>query len=160
MALEIIRYADQPDIPWANGGGSTRLMWQDPPGERRISIARLEGAAPFSPLPAMARLLRVLDPIRITLRINGQEVQLAQHETLAFSGAEPAELLHLSQPGRVLNLMALAGRWRPQLLTAGEPLGWLVLGEITHSGTLLHSGDLVVGAAPVRHAIGTHFQPA
>jgi environmental stress-induced protein Ves len=156
----IIRYADQPDSPWANGGGSIRLMWQCPAGERRISIASLQRPAAFSALPAMARLLMVLDPIRITLRISGQDVQLAQHETLAFSGAEPAELLDLSQPGRVLNLMALAGGWRPQLSTGRDPLGWVALGEVEHAGTLLHSGDLAWGAAPVGHAIAIHFRPA
>lgn len=160
MALKVIRYAEQPDMPWANNLGSARQLWADPPGERRISIARLNAPAPFSRLPGVARLLLVLDPIRITLRACGREVRLEQHETIGFSGSEPVELLEVNRPGRVLNLMALAERWSPHLSAPAPALGWVVLRENRHSGTLLQSGDLVFGAAPVPQAISVHFLPA
>ena len=76
MTPKVIRYAQTPDTPWANGCGSTRLLWSDPAGERRISAARLSGPAVFSALPGMARLLAVLDPIYIKLSVGGRRVQL------------------------------------------------------------------------------------
>ena len=150
--LQIIRYADQPDSPWANGLGSTRLLWADEAGERRISIARLEGPAAFSTLPGIARALAVLDPIHLTLRISGREIRLRQHDSVHFAGDESTELLHLSQPGRVLNLMATARRWAPHISpeTDPPPFAWVMPG----------SADLLLSTTPVPQALAVHFRPA
>lgn len=162
MALKIIRYAEQPDRPWANGLGSTRLLWADRDGDRRISVAHLNGPAPFSELPGVARLLLVLDPIRITLGIGGQRAQLGPHEMAHFLGDDPVELFAIDHPGRVLNIMANAARWVPALSATADPppFAWAVLGDVHQGGTWLHSGDLAFGTAPVRPALGIHFQPA
>lgn len=161
MALQVIRYAEQPDMPWANGLGSTRQLWADRSGERRISVAQLRAPAPFSALPGMARLLLVLDPIQITLNIGGQRVQLARHEMVGFSGDDPVELLHLDHPGRVLNIMANAACWAPALSAAAEPppFAWAVLGDAQHGAIRLHAGDLAFGNEPIREALGIHFEP-
>lgn len=155
--MKIIRYADTPDSPWANGCGSTRLLWSDPAGERRISVAKLEGPATFSALPGMARVLLVLDPIRLTLRVNGAATHLAPHDTLAFSGDDTVELTELDRPGRVLNLMALASRWRPHLSGTEAAFAALVLQDSSHLGVALRSGDLLLEAGPVPRTIGVRF---
>ena len=150
--MTLIRYAEQPDIPWANGLGSTRLMWADPAGERRISIAKLEGPAAFSALPGIARALAVLDPIHLTLRISGREIRLRQHDSVHFAGDEPTELRHLSQPGRVLNLMAPAKRWAPHISPeiTPPPFAWVMPG----------SADLLFSSTPIPQALAVHFRPA
>ena len=159
--LQIIRYADQPDSPWANGLGSTRLLWADEAGERRISIARLEGPAAFSSLPGTARALAVLDPIHLTLRISGRELRLRQHDTVHFSGDEPTELLHLNHPGRVLNLMARAERWAPHISTetAPPPFAWVIRQNLHHQQAELQSGDLLFSPTPIPQAFAVDFRP-
>ncbi len=161
MSPQIVRYADTPDTPWANGRGSTRLLWADAAGERRISVAKLEGPAAFSALPGMARLLLVLDPMRLTLSVGGRTVRLSLQDSLAFAGDEPVELLALDRPGRVVNLMAVASRWDPSLSAAADPppLAWLALADGGHCGVPIRSGDLVFGTGPVHGAQGLNFRP-
>lgn len=105
----------------------------------------------------MARILLVLDPIRLTLRVNGVATQFAQHDTLAFSGDDPVELTELDRPGRVLNLMALASRWRPHLSGADAAFAALVLQDSSHLGVALRSGDLLFEAGPVPRTMGIRF---
>ena len=161
MTLKVIRYADTPDSVWANGCGSTRLLWSDPAGERRISVARLAAPTPFSRLPGMARVLLVLEPIRFTLRVNGAVIHLAQNDIFIFSGNDAVELADLDRPGRVLNLMALASRWRPRLSASANPppFAWIAPGDSEHGGTPLHTGDLIFSTKPIPQAPGIHFEP-
>lgn len=160
MTLALIRYAGQPDSRWANGLGSTRVLWADAAGERRISIAKLEGPAPFSALPGIARALAVIDPIHLRLRISGREIPLGQRDILHFCGNEPAELLHLSQPGRVLNLMARATHWSPQISAPPAPGAFasVVLQESRQGRIRLHAGDLLFGATGQPNRLGIDFR--
>lgn len=55
------------ETPWKNGGGSTREIVRWPAGstlddfEWRVSVATLQGAGPFSPLPGVDRQIMLLD---------------------------------------------------------------------------------------------------
>jgi environmental stress-induced protein Ves len=148
--MPIVRYADVPDTPWPNGAGSTRLLWSDSPGERRVSVAMLERPAPFSTLRRAARLLWVLDPVVVELRIGATHRTLRQRESIAFAGDDPVAVTSLDRPGRVVNLICDADRWTPSIDPSPvAPLGWITVPE----------GDLMPGTHPARRAVAIRFLP-
>ncbi len=135
-------------MPWANGGGSTRRLWSDAAGERRISVAMLARPASFSALTDIARLLVVLDPVVIRLSIGNDRRTLRQYDAVAFAGDDPVALIEVDRPGRVLNLMSRADRWRPSIDRAlPAPVGWIAM----------PAGDLIVGEDPAPTGIVAHF---
>lgn len=87
MTRRIVRYADAADTIWTNGGGTTRLMWSDADGGRRISIATLTKPGAVSSLPGMRRTLVVLDPVMASLEIDVQAVELRHGDMLSFVSA-------------------------------------------------------------------------
>lgn len=158
----IIRYGDQPDLRWANDGGTTRALWSDRSGERRVSVAMLERLAAFSPLPGMARLLVVLDPLTIEIQIDGRISKLKRGGVLSFLGTQRVALLALDRPGRVLNVMAHMESWEPYLSldpSSAELTGWVASDAIVWNGNRLDRGDLVIGAAPPSAMWTIAFRP-
>ncbi len=106
-------------LRWANQAGWTREIHADPgPGDWtwRVSIAELDGAAPFSPLPGVERELVLLRGEGLRLRFaDGAAVDLGSpHGRLRFDGGR---VLAGEPEGRceVFNLM-----WRRD--TAGVQL--------------------------------------
>lgn len=88
----IIRAADCCEVPWKNGGGTTREIAVFPPGADmdtflwRLSMARVEQAGPFS---AFAGIDRVLTVVQGTLALGGS-VSVRLDETaapFAFDGS-------------------------------------------------------------------------
>ncbi len=135
-------------MPWANGGGSTRRLWSDAAGERRISVAMLARPTSFSALTDIARLLVVLDPVVIRLSIGNDRRTLRQYDAVAFAGDDPVALIEVDRPGRVLNLMSRADRWRPSIDRAlPASVGWIAM----------PAGDLIVGEDPAPTGIVAHF---
>lgn len=161
MTVSIVRYADAVDTTWANGGGTTRLLWSDAEDARRISIATLRQPGAFSLLPGMLRTLVVLDPVMVSLEIDEQAVELKQGDMLSFLGAQRVSLLALNRPGRVLNVMGRIGRWEPHVSRDSGSLalsGWVAADAITWNGDALNRGDLVLGVAPPTGMLAIAFR--
>ncbi|TKV57753.1 HutD family protein [Nakamurella flava] len=126
-ARPLVRFRDRRPQPWANGLGSTTelLGWSDGPGlfgsdgpAWRLSIARLDGPAPFSPLPGVDRhFLPIGADVR--LRIAGADIPVPAGQVCRFSGKDVVELLDLtSAPAFAVNLMVRASGGGPELVMA------------------------------------------
>lgn len=136
--LHAIPRSRQREEPWANGAGSTIVLWREPEAadwKVRVSVANVAAPGPFSELPGTRRTLVPLDA-PMTLRFpDGRELATVRLGTLRFEGSPaPAGLLP-EGPTRDFNLM-LRGDARGEVLPrtlvdsmvlpAGEDLRWLV----------------------------------
>lgn len=105
-------FDDRDPVPWANGAGETtelvslaesealtpdRLRW-------RLSIAKLERAAAFSPLPGLARTFLPIGA-EVVLEIDGHVHSVAENEPRSFRGEQNVSLVDLGAPCFALNLM-------------------------------------------------------
>lgn len=121
-ASVIRRYTDIGPTLWANGlGWTTELIpWvagqpQIPVGCRwRVSIARLSGPAPFSPLPGVDR---VFAPVggSVVLRVNGVDRTVPDQGVTAFRGDDDVEAMELG--GSTVHAVNLMSRGAPAALT-------------------------------------------
>jgi environmental stress-induced protein Ves len=98
-------------VPWANGGGRTRLLvaevnWQ-------VSLAELTGDAPFSIFPGVDRLFVPLGPV--TLDIDGSRVDVEAGEPVRFAG-ESRVSVRLSATTGALNVMTRRGHLRSHVV--------------------------------------------
>jgi uncharacterized protein len=153
--VRIIRVADQPAVPWKNGGGTTRelLSASSNPGgfDWRISVATIERDGPFSEFPGVDRTLVALAG-RGRLSISGRVVELAPGSMVRFSGDEPVVATVREGPIRVLNVMSAASRWRHEIeaaknIEATRPLDDRVrMFAVVQAGETsdLHPGDLLL----------------
>lgn len=125
----IIRAAALPDMPWKNGGGTTREIAVHPPGAGmadfrwRLSMARVDAAGAFSCFPGTDRVLAVLDG---AIRLSGPDWAVtldADSAPFAFDGEAPVTGAPLAGTMLDLNAMARRGRCaiRMTRLRAGEP---------------------------------------
>lgn len=103
--MRIVRYAEAAEFPWSNGLGVTREIARSSessdsaPFVWRISIARVDGDAPFSPLPGIDRSLMALGPDGVTLVVgDGDPQQLALHEVLHFRGEDEVRPIGVTTP--------------------------------------------------------------
>lgn len=120
----LVRYADRRPEPWVNGLGSTTELvgWsrsrelQGAGPAWRLSIARLDGPATFSPLPGVDRhFLPVGADVR--LRIAGVDTPVPAGRVCRFSGDDPVELLDLRPaPAHAVNLMVRASGGGPRMV--------------------------------------------
>lgn len=101
------------DKPWANGAGTTTVLATGPDAQAwqwRISIARVERDAPFSPYPDTERQLAALDG-RLQLRCVDTavpEMPLDRLQIARFPGAAAPRACLPDGPTRVFNLMTRA----------------------------------------------------
>ena len=108
----ITSFDDLDPVPWANGAGETtelvsladsqaltpgRLRW-------RLSIARLDRAAEFSPLPGLARTFLPIGA-EVVLEIDGQVQSVTPAAPARFRGEQKVSLVGLEDPCFALNLM-------------------------------------------------------
>lgn len=115
--IRVIPFAEQPVMPWANGGGSTRQVAIDPPdgslqrGFRwRVSCAQVASDGPFSRLPGVDRSLWLV-------RGNGMRIQIADREIVLerasqrvdFRGEDDARASLLDGPCEDCNVMSTRG---------------------------------------------------
>lgn len=110
--MQPIPRAVQRDEPWANGAGSTTVIWREPDDADwriRVSVARVESEGPFSELPGTRRTLVPLDAA-MTLRFpDGRERSSARFGVLRFDGAPAPVGLLPDGPTRDFNLMLRDG---------------------------------------------------
>lgn len=117
MAItQIFRAQDCPEVPWKNGGGTTREIAVYPPDAGmddflwRLSMARMDRPGAFSPFPGIDRTLAVLEG-RLHLEGDGVDVRLdADSPPFHFDGGLETSGDPLG--GLVLNLNAMARRTR------------------------------------------------
>lgn len=115
--IRVIPFAEQPVMPWANGGGSTRQVAIDPPdgslqrGFRwRVSCAQVASDGPFSRLPGVDRSLWLVRGGGMRLRFADREVVLAEPmQRVDFSGEDEVAAQLLGGPSEDCNVMVTRG---------------------------------------------------
>lgn len=128
----VVRYADVPPVPWANGGGVTRQLASHPPGSSvadfgwRVSVAEVGQSGAFSPLPGVDRVILWCDGPAMTLRIDGVEHPLERYAPFGFSGDGDTWGTVPDGPTRDLNVMSRRADWSATVevraLPAGQPV--------------------------------------
>ncbi|MCJ2183002.1 HutD family protein [Novosphingobium sp. 1949] len=127
-ALRIIRASRCPDLPWKNGGGTTREIAVFPPGAGmedflwRLSMANVERPGPFSHFDGVDRVLAVLEG---TLHLTGPALDAALDpgsDPLAFAADQPVDGAPIGGPVRDLNAMVRRSAFTVRMvrLQAGE----------------------------------------
>jgi uncharacterized protein len=99
----VVRVGMLAAVPWANGGGTTRVI-VDRPGAFRLSLATIAAAGPFSRLPGMARQFALVagrvdlgGAVTLSLDVLGAPI--------AFAGDDPIDAVPTHGPALALNLM-------------------------------------------------------
>ena len=110
----VIRAADLVAQPWANRGGLTRVIAEQP--DFRLSLATIAEDGPFSHFPGMVRYLAVIAGRLVLHPFAG--VRDAAAPALVFDGADAVAAQVLDGPVLALNLMVPAGS--PLRLERGE----------------------------------------
>jgi len=114
--MRVVRYAELAEIRWSNGLGATREVARNSEDSDsalfrwRISIARIDGDAPFSPLPGLDRSLMALGKDGVTLVVGDADPRhLALHEVVRFNGEDDVRPVGVTSPSLDLNLMTRRG---------------------------------------------------
>ncbi|WP_231445476.1 HutD family protein [Brevibacterium zhoupengii] len=108
----ITSFDDLDPVPWANGAGETTELVSLIKSQKltpdlrrwRLSIARLDREAEFSPLPGLARTFLPIGA-EVTLEIDGQMHSVTPAAPVRFRGAQNVSLVGLDEPCFALNLM-------------------------------------------------------
>ncbi|PCC18835.1 HutD family protein [Brevibacterium aurantiacum] len=108
----ITSFDDLEPVPWANGAGETTELVSliqsqalTPNLRRwRLSIARLDRPAAFSPLPGLARTFLPIGA-EVALEIDGQVHSVTPAAPVKFRGEQNVSLSSLEEPCFALNLM-------------------------------------------------------
>lgn len=153
-APRIVRRAEQPVMPWANGGGSTRQVAIEPANGSlatgftwRVSCAQVDSDGPFSRLPGVDRSLWLWRGRGMRLSIDGGAIELATpFARCDFAGEVPVVATRLAGACEDVNVMTNRARChadaRIVALHAGDRLHlpgspqWLllVLDGVLHAG--------------------------
>lgn len=170
--LELVPFAAQPVMPWANGGGSTRQIAIEPPASSlahgcrwRVSRALVRSDGPFSVLPGIDRSLWLLSGAGMRLDVAGRVVELTRPlQRIDFAGETAIAATLLAGPCEDLNVMVDRARVVAESnvvhLAASAclsvPAGpqWLavvLVGELAfaNGGVVAHAGDAVRGAGAI-----------
>lgn len=108
----ITSFDDLDPVPWANGAGETTELVSltesqalTPKLRRwRLSIARLNRPAKFSPLPGLARTFLPIGA-EVVLEVAGHVHSVTPAEPATFRGEQEVSLVDLGAPCFALNLM-------------------------------------------------------
>lgn len=108
----IISFDDLDPVAWVNGAGETTELVSLTDSEEltpdrrrwRLSVARLERAAPFSSLPGLSRTFLPIGAEAV-LEIDGHVHRVAPEEPQRFHGSQSVSLVELPRPCFALNLM-------------------------------------------------------
>lgn len=169
--MRLIRRADQQEMPWKNGGGTTREIACHPAGAGlgdfswRISVALVASNGPFSTFSGIDRILTLIEGDGMILEFaGGRAVRLTPTDPpLSFLGDEPCSARLLDGPIRDLNVMTRRGAWRGEVelvstatavsLAAkdGSVLAYLIEGEAHCADVRMMAGDvlwLMAGEVP------------
>jgi uncharacterized protein len=155
----IIRLHDCAPQPWKNGLGSTCEIAVHPEGAGsddflwRVSIAKVDSAAPFSSFPGIDRHIALLDGNGFTMtlddgRINALTTPFAP---FAFAGEARVSVALVDGPTRDFNLMVRREQARGEVRVWQEPgeqlpdpfivLVYCARGVIDTADGPLHAGD-------------------
>jgi len=116
MSLNRFDFASLPVSPWRNGGGETREITSQPPGNTdfdwRASIAAIAQDGPFSAFNGIDRSITLLEGDGVHLYSAGQIDHRLQHlgEPFAFSGDVALEAFLLGGSSQDFNIMTRRGR--------------------------------------------------
>lgn len=99
--MKIVRYAQVPDQPWRNGGGTTRELYRD---ERwRLSAATIAAPGAFSRFPGFDRVFVVAHGT-VELTHEGTVHRLGAGELLRFAGEDAVSAVPEGEV-KVVNVM-------------------------------------------------------
>lgn len=138
MSVTVIRAADCPEMPWKNGGGTTREIAVFPPGAGmddflwRLSMARVETAGLFSTFPEVERVLGIIEG---RLALQGPEVDVTLDSfsaPLLFDAARSVKGTPLQGPVLDLNAMVRCADYSVSMtrLDAGNVVECTVAGFV------------------------------
>ncbi|MFN7589240.1 MAG: HutD family protein [Planctomycetota bacterium] len=119
-ACRLVRRADQPVMPWQNGGGSTRQVAIEPADGSlangftwRVSCAQVDSDGPFSRLLGVDRSLWLWRGRGLRLSLDGQELLLATpYARCDFAGEVPVAATRLDGACEDVNVMTNRARCR------------------------------------------------
>lgn len=155
----IIRLHDCPPQPWKNGLGSTCEIAVHPEGAGsddflwRVSIAKVDSAAPFSSFPGIDRQIALLDGNGFTMTLDDDRVHAltTPFVPFAFAGEACVAVTLLDGPTRDFNLMVRRAQARGDIRVWQEPdtqvpdpstvLVYCARGVIDTTEGPLHAGD-------------------
>lgn len=153
--MRVVRSAEQREMPWKNGGGSTRELLVHPPGaglddfQLRLSRASVVEDGPFSTFPGVERWICVIEGAGMDLDCEGAPLALDPGVFVRFSGDARTSGRLRAGPVRDLNLM-LRRPWRAEpmwgAITSVEAalptVIWLAEGRLTGTaGATFGPGD-------------------
>ena len=122
-AAVLVRYADLHAQDWANGlGTTTELVGWDSGPDWRLSVARLDGPAPFSPLPGVDRTFLPVDA-DVELSIDHRDTVVRAGQLCRFAGEAAVSLGRLqAASAHAVNLMVRrrGGRSGPVLAVTDD----------------------------------------
>jgi len=109
--VEVVRFEALEAVPWANSGGTTRVVAVDPAAlwAWRVSIADIEAGGAFSSYAGIDRVLVQLSDRRLLLDLDGAVTELGRFGSVAFDGGLPVSCEIPDGPTRDLNLMTRRG---------------------------------------------------
>jgi uncharacterized protein len=120
--VSVVRYSQLPSTRWKNGLGLTRQVAIHPLGataanfDWRISIARLDQSAAFSPYPGIERCLAVLEgEMRLQRDSYAPLTLTCDSPPVYFSGETASSGEVVSGPVLDLNIMYRAAHWHVSL---------------------------------------------
>lgn len=140
-------------VPWANGGGVTRVI-ADRPGAFRLSLATIAKVGPFSHFPGFMRHFALVTG-HIDLSVKAGALD-AQSPPVTFSGNLPVSATPHDGPALALNLMVPDGAPRLALVRSTgdvrvDAVAIFACGPVMIDGTVaLDRHDTMLCNGPVR----------
>lgn len=123
--MRVIRLADAPAVPWANGRGTTRELLRREAADGslllRLSVADVVEPGPFSGLPGLDRVLVVIDGPGFLLSIGSRSVFVEPGKPVAFAGEDAVAVTAIDGPSRDFNLMTARGKLRAEVSIHHRP---------------------------------------
>lgn len=116
MAGDLLRWSAYREMPWKNGGGSTREVASGAPGESadgfdwRVSVADVAAGGPFSAFPGIDRVITLVENEGMVLTVDGTAYPVAPLRPFAFSGDAATDCRLEAGPVRDMNVMTRRGR--------------------------------------------------
>jgi environmental stress-induced protein Ves len=127
----LVRRDEQPQMPWANGGGSTRQVAIEPPDGSlaagftwRVSCAKVDSDGPFSLLPGVDRSLWLWRGAGVRLAVPlGEVLLVAPYARYDFAGELAVHCTRLDGGCEDVNVMTNRARCRSEARIAAVHAG-------------------------------------
>lgn len=156
----VVRRDEVAPQPWANGGGTTRLLLRAEDDTWRVSLADVGGDGPFSVFPGRTRLITVVDGPVLVLVVDGVEQVVEPRRPFAFAGDASVTASVPEGPVLALNVIGDPGRVAPfvtvlelgrgsSLPLAGDQAALVLQGRAQVEEVEASAHDLVVGPVEV-----------